>query len=270
MKFVFLFTKPKGEQIAETFAEGARSLGHPTRIITGGGVGDEEVLVVYGVLDKTRALFKKKRRQGRAIYLDNGWVTSKATPTLRWCWNGVQPHYADLPRAMYQNSLIAPVGRSDVQEDEALVCFQSKEFFDHLGLSYSQAEWVASVSQRLGNLGYKVTVRHKPTRAHPEHETLDSQLSRVGLVISLSSAITLKALAAGVPAFCTLHCALSECAPAYLPEIGKAIMPSKEKIEELISTLHGCDMTYEELQNGTAVQKILDVPANKRRGFFYG
>lgn len=271
MKFVFLYTKSKGERIAESFMDGARRLGHPCRITPSQAtIEQNEILVSYGILYSTRHIFKRKSKRGKAIYLDNGWITTKAKPTLRWCWNGVQPFYADLPQTTHKPFLMAPAGRKQYNPREALLCYQSEEFFNHLGLDYTQREWAMKTKRRLEALGYFVTVRHKPTKARPEQEPLEDQFERVGIVVSLSSALTLKALDAGVPAYCTLQCSMSECAPAYLPNVGAAPPIVKDEVDQMISTLHGCDMTYEDLENGAGLLKMLAVPTAQRRGFWYG
>lgn len=270
-RFAFHVHKPKAQMVADLFAKGCRNRGYTCLITNEGHPVPDHVGVFYGVVPGTYAAWRFYVGEGRALYFDNGWLSTPERPTFRFCWNGVQPflqdiapvkqagHYPDLPPLDYKP-----------QRDLALLILQSRDYFLNLRLGYTRDVWERATTRLLTAKGYRVETREKPTKKDPEAETFFDQMARAGIVVSLNSAATVKALRYGIPAYCTLDCTLSPYAPVKLPAVGFAAPPTKGDVDDLMKRLARYELSKPYLASGDALNSIIEVRPEHRRGYVYG
>jgi hypothetical protein len=270
-RFVFHTHKPKAQALAEAFAKGCASRGYDCVVTSSPTPLPDRIALFYGVVPETYAAYRFYLLEGRAIYLDNGWLSTPERPTFRFCWNGVQPFLRDLePVRRYEYFPSLPYLLRIPQRDLALLILQSRDYFTNLRLGYSRDVWERATTRLLTAKGYRVETREKPTKKDPEAETFFDQMARAGIVVSLNSAATVKALRYGIPAYCTLDCTLSPYAPVKLPDVGKAAPPTRADVHDMMKRLARYELTKADLAKGDAIDRFLAVKAEHRRGYTYG
>lgn len=272
-KFVFHVHKPKAAMLAKLMVKASRHALYDLKVTEDHHPVADRVGIFYGVVPETYAAFRYYMAEGRALYLDNGWLSTREYPTFRFSWNSVQPFLQDMPEA--PKSALAKFGelpkiQRQPQRDLALLVLQSRQYFDNLRLGYSRDVWVRATTRMLELKGYRVETREKPSKKDPEAETFFDQMARAGIVVSLNSAACLKALRYGIPAYCLLDCTLSPYAPVKLPDCGMAGAAPKEGVEELCRKLASYEITKDQIANGQAIAAMLGVRKEMRRGYWYG
>ena len=276
MNFATMFHKRKGERISEAFIRGAKSQGHTCRLLNDAGKIDrDEIGVFYGVVKETRRAFEECMDEGRAIYLDNGWLSRPGCTTLRWAWNGVQSR-GDLLEPDY-NRLGKLFGWPSFKEytlpdtpPSALLCLQSPGYFDHANLPMTADEWQKHTTRILRKQGYDVEVRSKPTTHQPALKPLLSNMRQHHLVVSVNSAVSTVAITHGIPAFCTFPSTLIDICPQDIPPSGELLPLRRTDVAPILAKVASADFTYEELENGEMVKTLLAVPPEHRKGHYYG
>lgn len=272
-KFAFHVHKPKALMLAETMARNTLQKGYDVVVTESRTPLADRVGIFYGVVPETYAAFCYYRAEGRAIYLDNGWLSTKDLPTFRFSWNSIQPFLQDMPLQEEGASIRfgkLPVIRRKPEPDLALLVLQSEQYFWNLRLGYSREDWRKATTRLLELKGYRVISREKPTKRDPEADTLFDQLARAGIVVSLNSAASLKALRYGIPSYCLLDCTLSPYAPVKLPECGKAGAAAKSDVNALCHRLASYEIDKRDMGTSKVFDMLLAVPPENRRGYFYG
>lgn len=270
-QFAFHVHKPKAASLAEQFRRGCRATGYDCKITKDHMPVKGHIGVFYGVVPETYACFRYYMSEARAIYLDNGWLSTKEYPTFRFSWNSAQAFLKDMEVATLKRIFYGPLPRLNYQPetDLALLVLQSRQYFENLRLPYSRDVWERATSRLLAHKGYRVITREKPTKKDPEAESFFDQISRAGIVVSLNSASCFTALRYRIPAFCTLDCTLSPYAPVRLPNIGRAAPPTKDEVQRLCATVGKYEFTRDMLTNGEAIQRFLAIHPEGRRGYWY-
>lgn len=270
-RFVFHVHKPKAQMLADMFAKGCRAQGYECRVTQDARPYPGYTALFYGVVPETYSAYRYYVSEGSAVYLDNGWLSTSGYPTFRFCWNGVQPFLRDIaPVRRYDYFPALPPINRVPQRDLALIILQSRDYFLNLRLGYSRDVWERATTRLLTFKGYRVESREKPTKKDPEAETFFDQMARAGVVVSLNSAATVKALRYGIPAYCTLDCTLSPYAPVKLPDVGMAAPPARADVDDMMKRLARYELTKEHFSSGEAVTRILEVRPEYRRGYVYG
>jgi len=272
MRIVFHTQKPKARKLAETFRRGCLARGLDFRSTDGTNPQNVDMGIFYGITRETYPTFRYYMAQGRALYLDNGWLSTPDKPTFRFSWNSVQPFLMDLPPETYRADSMGrlPPINHEPAPASALLILQSRQYFDFLRLPYDRDTWQGATTRLLNRLGYTVSPREKPTKRAPASATLFESIERAEIVVSLNSAACLKALCYGVPAFCTLDCSLTPLAPVKIPRAGRAAPPNMEAVRDMRARLASQEITPGEMQSGAALDRILGVKPGYRRGYFYG
>jgi len=270
-RFVFHTHKPKAEAIAQFFKEGCTALGYDCIVTDSNQPVKDRVGVFYGVIPSTYAAFQFYKAERRAVYLDNGWLSTRELPTLRYTWNGVQSFLRDMEpvRGKLYFPDLPEIDRKP-QNDLALLILQSRAYFDNLSLGYSRDVWERATTRLLTMKGYRVETREKPQKRGPQTEDFFEQIARAGIVVSLNSASCIKALRYGIPAYCTLDCTLSPYAPVKLPNVGMAAPPPPEDVMDLMRRVAQYEKTKKDFTSGRIIESLLAVPQEKRRGMWYG
>lgn len=268
--FVFYVHKPKAQMLATLFARGCRTQGYDCLITDTAGPHPDRIGVFYGVTSQTYAAFRYHMADGHAIYLDNGWLSTPEEPTYRFAWNGVQPFLRDLSAVQKIALPDLPNLARRPQFDLAMLILQSPEYYDNLKLGYTRQVWQRATTRLLESKGYRIETREKPHKKGYETDNFFDQMARAGIVVSLNSAATVKALRYGIPAYCTLDCTLSPFAPVKLPDVGKAAPPTKQDVTDLCKRLAHYELTKESLNSGDAANRFLEVRAPQRKGYWYG
>lgn len=273
-KFAFITHKPKALKVAEHFATGARSLGFSCTILgKRDAVPPGHVAVFYGVVPETWDQFNLARRRGRAVVFDNGWFAATQPGTLRWAWNGFQADPAHLlPREDRLARFNVPTRNTRLlkrNEDRALLCLQSDAYFQNARTPFTADEWKKDMVRRLSNLGYKVTVRPKPTKARPAPAGLIDMAKLHGIVVSFNSSACFTTAMAGIPSFCDRPSTVSPLCPREIPRPGEAERPTEEARHEMAMILAHAETTYEDLSNGSTLNEILMIPEHHRKGLTY-
>lgn len=271
-RFAFHAHKPKARALGEWFVEGCRKRGYDAVLAEGPMPYPGRIGVFYGVVPETYGAFLHYRADGRAVYLDNGWLSTPEAPTFRFAWNGVQSFLRNMrPVARLEGFAPLPeIDRRHRQDDLALLILQSPDYFTNLRLGISRDRWQSVITRLLTDRGFRVETREKPTKRSPEADTFFDQMARAGIVVSLNSAATVKALRYGIPAYCTLDCTLSPYAPVRLPKRGHAAAPSRAEVAALCRSLAAYELTKSQLTSGGAVDRILGVSQPERSGYWYG
>lgn len=271
-KFAFHVHKPKAEKLARQMREAARKAGYKFMIANEHRPVPNHIGIFYGVVPETYAAFQFYKAEGRAVYLDNGWLSTPEATTFRFTWNSVQPFLQDMPVAP-KNSLnrFAPLPalKRQPERDTALLVMQSRQYFENLRLGYSRATWGRATTKLLEMKGYRVTVREKPNKKDPEAVTFFDQIAQAGIVVSLNSASCLKTLRYGIPSYCMLDCTLSPLAPMRLPDMGKAGAPSRPDVDDLCRRLASYEIDRRDMSEATVFDRLLSVPKPLRRGYWY-
>lgn len=270
-KFIFYVHKPKASMIADWFLQGCVKQGIDCLVTEKMTPKPDRIGIFYGVVPQSYTAFRMHMAEKKAIYLDNGWTSSPERPTLRFTWNGVQSFLRDLEP--WQNAPHIPALPHLVrkpQRDLALLVLQSKDYFSNMQLPYSRDVWERATTKLLTLKGYRVEVREKPTFKHTKEDSFFDQMGRAGIVVSLNSAATVKALRYGVPAYCTLDCTLSPYAPVKLPAMGLAAPPNPKEVADLCDRLSRHELTKTHMITGDAITRLMAVPPPKRIGYFYG
>jgi len=274
-RFVFVTHKKKGERIADLFKFGAHLRHHDCRVIEGGGeIHKDEIGVFYGVVSETRRLYEECLARNKALYIDNGWLSTLEERTLRWAWNGVQANSSTLPPKpgrlgrfhwpKYQN-------RAEANgKPSALLCMQSPGYFEHMDLTFSFMQWRSHMIHLLRSLGYSVTVRLKPQTKDRQTSNILDQLKQHTIAVSLNSAISAVAITNGIPAFCTLPSTLSDACPRVIQKPKNLKYPTYALIAPVLARAAYADFTYAELQNGTMIDMVMALKPKDRKGFYYG
>lgn len=271
-KFAFHVHKPKAMALAKAFANGCRVQGYDCLIIPEKHTPrPDRIGIFYGVVPETYAAFSFYRAEGRAIYLDNGWLSTPELPTFRFSWNSAQPFLRDMPVSDEWDSVPKhlPVICHEPKPNRAMLVLQSRQYFENMRLGYTRDQWQRVVTKILAEKGYAVHAREKPTKKEPEAETFFDHLSRAEILVSLNSASTVKALRYGIPAFCLLDCTPSPLAPISIPQAGRAAPPDPEQVDEMCARMWSYEVTREQLGNGKAIDRLLSVPNDKRKGYWY-
>lgn len=271
-KFVIYANKPKAKRIAEWLRLGCQRKGYDLTIVQVGTAPRPGTIgVFYGVVPETYAAFAYYKAEGRALYLDNGWLSTPELPTLRFAWNGVQPHLAHMPIAetMAHFPALPDIKRKPIP-DQALLILQSPYYFENLRLPYTRDGWQRAITHVLNSKGYDVVTREKPATKTDRGPSFFDQIATAGIVVSLNSAACVKALRYGIPAYCTLDCTLSPMAPVKIPDAGRAAIPNYDAVDTFCKRLSSYEMTTEELHTGAAVERFLLVPKQHRTGYWYG
>lgn len=267
--FTFHVNKPKAEMLADLFRRGAHKKGYVYNITKKHTPLPDTVGIFYGVVPETYSAFRYYMAEGRAIYLDNGWLSTKEAPTYRFSWNSAQSFLEDMPTSAQIEFPALPKIKRKPQKDLALLILQSRQYFDYLRLGYNRDTWQKVATKILQSKGYRVEVREKPSKKTPEAEGFFDQIARAGIVVSLNSAACLKALRYGIPSYCMLDCTLSPYAPIKLPQAGLAGAPREEEVFTLCQKLASYELPREGLTDGHAFDRFLSVPTDKRRGYWY-
>lgn len=272
--FAFHVTKKKGRILAALLADGMERRGVPYRILEQGQQPtDKETLILYGVMPSNYDRFLKAARARRAIYLDNGWLSRPETPTYRFSWNSVQPflsHLLKAPARLKALNYPAPIERvRPPNGSTALVCLQSPDYFHNLRLPFGRDEWLGFVQRNLTDKGYTVAVREKPRLPFPGRFGLEEQIDDAALVLSLNSATSLRAMERGVPAVCTAECTLTPIAPNEVRSPGQMHAPYRDHMAGVLERLASTEFTTDEMQSGAALDLILSVTPDRRRGIWY-
>lgn len=272
MKLVLYAMKPKGERLMKAFQNGARRAGYDCYIKRRTHVVPGAIGVFYGVTNQTYSIFRFYMAEGRAIYIDNGWLSTPNNKTFRFTWNGAQTYLLDMP--------VSPAWNPDAYEmpdinwnprpKDALLILQSPEYFEYMRLGYTKEQWERATTTILEQKGYNVFTRAKPTKQRPEIVPFLDTLERASIVVSLNSASTVKSLSYGIPSFCTLDSTLSPLAPVRIPEMGRAAPPNLQAVDDMRARMWSYEMTQDEMSNGNAIERIMAVPPEKRRGIWYG
>jgi len=270
-RFVFHTHKPKARAIAQFFQEGCKTLGYDCIVTDDPQPIRDRIGVFYGVVPETYPAFMFYRAERRAVYLDNGWLSTRERPTLRFAWNGVQSFLRDMV-PLKNGTPIAPLPeiRYRPQKDLALLILQSRAYYDNLGLGYSRDVWERATTRLLTSKGYRVETREKPQKRDGQTENFFNQIARAGIVVSLNSAACVKALRYGIPAYCTLDCTLSPYAPVKLPNVGMAAPPPREDVDDMLRRMDRYEHTKNDFTTGKMVNNLLSVSQEKRRGIWYG
>jgi len=272
-RFVFHAHKPKADMIADRLKTAATAAGYDLEITKKHYPKPGRIGLFYGVVPETYSAFCYYKAERSAIYLDNGWLSTPELPTFRFSWNGVQSFLQDMPPAPRQAVIRfgkLPELRRKPQPDLALLVLQSRLYFDNLRLGYSLETWTKATARFLEMKGYRVEIREKPTKKNTEAETFFDQMARAGIVVSLNSAATLKALRYGIPSYCMLDCTLSPYAPVRLPDRGKAGRPTKADVDTLCLKLASYEIDKVKLSSPQVFEQLLSPPPDKRRGYWYG
>lgn len=269
-RFVFHVNKPKAERIAEQFADGCRAAGHRCRVTKDMTPVPDAVGVFYGVVPETYAAFRFYMAARRAVYLDNGWLSTRDLPTFRFSWNSAQAFLRDMPPVVVGDiGLGLPKIEWRPVAGQALLILQSEQYFEFMRLGYTRDHWERRTRTMLQDLGYAVDIREKPTKRERPALTFFEQIARAEIVVSLNSASTVKALRYGIPAFCTLDCTPSPLAPVRVPPRGRAAKPNREGVLDMVARLASYEVTREDLTSGAAVERLLSVPPSNRQGYWY-
>ena len=271
-QLAFYTHKPKSLRLAEDMQLGCTKANYDFKIMKAGSTPlPNTVGLFYGVVPETYATFRYYMAEGRAVYLDNGWFSTQGKPTFRFSWNSVQPHLQDLTPLANINAFpdLPPIERWP-QTNRALLILQSPQYFENLRLPYTRDQWQRSVTKVLKMKGYTVETREKPRNKNQGGPSFFEQIARAGIVVSLNSAACVKAIRYGIPAFCTLDCTMSPYAPVKLPQVGMAAPPSKQEAQHFLRRLASYEITREEMRAGQAINSILKINNQKRRGYWYG
>lgn len=275
MNFVVYVHKPKARAIATSLAIGAAQRGYRLRISEVGGVPrPDEIAIFYGVVPDTWKAFALARAEGRAVYLDNGFLNSDNCRTLRFAWNGVQAAPEALraapERALYLGAY-APVPDRKMPPEArgtALLCLQSPQYFDNVRAPHTWAGFARSAEHMLMALGYRVVIRPKP-RKNEKVLPLYRWFNMAGIVVSANSSASVRAVSVGVPGFCLLPSTMSPLCPQTVPEVGTAHVPAREDVQAFIDRLASQEVTYPELETGAALDLIMGVADDNRKGISY-
>lgn len=272
-KFIFHTTKPKSVSLAHLFAAGCKNVGIDCVVTHDAVPRPDRIGVFYGVVPSTYAAFQFYRAEGRAIYLDNGWLSQPHLPTFRFSWNSAQPFVRDITEPMpgwAKKHGDLPTIDYRQMPGRALVVLQTPQYFEFMRLGINRDLWQKRIANRLIDFGYVVEFREKPSKKNPEDESLFDCMARAEIVVSLNSASCLKSLRYGIPSYCTLDCSLSPVAPTAFPVQGKAAPPDPYAVEDLCSRLARYELTKDQLRHGYAARIMLRVPKERRRGYWYG
>jgi len=268
---VFYVNKPKARRLATTLFNGARRMGYRLIITETMAPRPNSIGIFYGVVPETFSCFQFYRAEGKAIYLDNGWLSTRETPTFRFSWNSVQAFLSDMtPDVNWKHKVSElPVVVPNPIPARALLILQSAQYFDFMRLGYTRGQWERVTTKILQDKGYTVERREKPTSKGQTGPNFFDQMARAGIVVSLNSAATVKALRYGIPAFCMLDCTPSPLAPVRLPQAGKAAPPDPAAVATMCARLMDYEITLEQLDNGAAIESIMGVQPEHRRGYVY-
>ena len=270
--FIFYVNKPKAERLAEAMAAGVRNAGFKASLTTSMTPRPNSIGVFYGVVPETYAAFLFYKADGRAIYLDNGWLSTPSKPTFRFSWNSVQSFLQDMPPVRKWGTLTdkLPPLRGATVDRRALLILQSRQYFDYLRLGYTRDQWERVTTKILQDKGYDVDRREKPNKRERGAVTFFDQIASASVVVSLNSAATVKALRYGIPAFCMLDCTPSPLAPVKVPECGRAAPPDPKAVDDMCARLMAYEISLDQMKSGEAVDRIMAVPNHQRRGYWYG
>lgn len=276
MKAAFVIHKPKARKIAERAKLGFEARGIPFREIYPNQEPErDEVCLFYGTSPQTFPTFLRCVKEGRALYLDNGFLNGRGETTLRWAWNGQQAHPSslrkspeDLPRLGWSRK-VKPQSITKNRATRALIVLQSPEYLRNFHIETTQNEWLNGICNRLREKGWDFDVRRKPTKENPAPEPVEDAFKRYGLVVSLNSAATVKALAVGVPAYCDLNCTMKAVTLPGIPYAGSAVVPDHSKVERMLAKLAWADFTYGDLVSGKAIMRMMKTPTDQRKGIVY-
>lgn len=272
MTFVFYAQKPKAERLAHLFKRGASHQGYRCVVTSGNAPQSGAIGVFYGVSHDTYPTLRYYMAQGRAIYLDNGWLSAPSRETFRFSWNSIQSFLQDMPpdaERFKAASGLPPLDYRPVKAT-ALLVLQSEQYFTLMRLPYTRDTWKAATTKMLKRHGYSVTPREKPRRKGDTAPSLFDMMARHEIVVSLNSAACLKALRYGIPAFCTLDSTLSPVAPVKVPKAERVAPPDEYAVKRLCMRIASYEVTREDLHTGTAIKRMMGIPEVKRRGYFYG
>lgn len=269
-KFVFHTHKPKADMIAEAFQAGCRRLSYDCMICKDTTPRPGRVGIFYGVVPETFAAFSFYKADKRAIYLDNGWLWTPEINTLRFSWNSVQPFLRDMPIKDRWTKFFGPLPKIERRPvpGQALLVLQSRQYFDNLRLGFSRDVWERSVTRLLHGKGYAVTSREKPKKKG-EGVSLFEQLETAEIVVALNSAVIVKALRYGIPAFSMIDSTPSPLAPMRIPDPGRAAPPDPSAVARMCAQMASYELNMEELRSSHGVERILSVKPEKRRGLWY-
>lgn len=271
MPFIFYAHKPKALKLAKWFHQGCLRRHVKCRIAQHTVPVPDHIGVFYGVTPDTYPAFRYYMAEGRALYLDNGWLSSPERVSFRFTWNGAQSMLRDMPRREDWESItmpLPPITHAPVP-NRALLILQSRPYFECLRLGYSRDQWEMVTRQMLERKGYDVVRREKPTTKDHGQPNFFDQLATAEIVVSLNSASTVKALRYGIPAFCILDSTPSPLAPARVPVAGRAAPPNREQVNDMCARLHSYEVTPEEIYMGHALDRMTSVPPELRRGYWY-
>lgn len=269
-RFAFYVNKPKAAKLAQQFSTGCRNKGFECILVSDGAPKPGYTGIFYGVVDSTYSAFRYYKGEGRAVYLDNGWLSTREKPTFRFTWNAAQSFLYDMNPVedLTKFHTLPPISRKP-ERDLALLILQTPQYFKYLRLPYTREVWERATTRLLTMKGYRVEVREKPQTKNPDADTFFDQMERAGIVVSLNSAACLKAMRWRIPSYCTLDCTLSPLAPVRLPDVGKAAPPTIHDVDDLCRRLARYEFNRKDLTSGAFIQKIMAVPADKRRGYWY-
>lgn len=275
-KFAFVTHKPKAEVVAKAFQKGANALKMECRVTKKPMIRRDEIAVFYGVVPSTFFAFLENRAAGSLIYLDNGWLSHPHNKTFRWAWNGVQADpqslWPDPDHHQKLGNYLHPWSKRRLPEPDkptALVCLQTPQYFENVGVPFSRDTWCKALWRHLRSEGYYVAVRPKPSKAVPETHPLETEIDAASLVVSLNSAVTVRALARGVPAVCSLPTSLGNLVPCIPPPPTKLEPPDQGRVLDTFQRLASADFTLDELASGDALHRMLSVPEHDRKGLSY-
>lgn len=274
MKFAFPVHKRKSRMIGQLFQQGAKALGYECRLMPVDGMPHpDETYVTYGVTPPMHPAWRAAKDR---IALDNGWLSTERMPTIRWVWNGMQAHRASLSADKATSVRLGwwplphPRPRSTAALRRCMVVLSSPMFYDYAGLPYTEASFVSDMTDLLTERGWKVVIRRKPAvrRGITEPPLMD-QLREVGAVVSLCSAVNLRALADGIPAYHVMDTPL--CCPkvSTIGSPGEHGPVSDEWLRRTIFNVAWSEATHDDIRSGAALKRILQTPPAFRKGFLW-
>lgn len=269
--FTFYVHKPKARALAAMFAKGCALRGYTCEVTEDATPRPGRVGVFYGVVHQTYPAFRFHMASKTALYLDNGWLSSPERPTFRFAWNGAQAALYDMPRDPEGAALVPPLPTIEraPEPGRAMLVLQTDHYFEFMRLGYTRAQWESLTTRMLKGKGYVVHRREKPKTKMPGVSSFFDEIARAEIVVSLNSASTVKALRYGIPAFCTLDCTPSPLAPPRVPVRGRAVPPDPDKVADMMSLMAGYEVTPSQFKTGEAAARMLRVPEQHRRGYWY-
>jgi hypothetical protein len=269
---VFYTHKPKAKKLAKVLQAGARRAGFDMQVTDCFVPKPNAIGIFYGVTHETYSCFRFYMAEGRAIYLDNGWLSTPGKPTFRFSWNSAQAFLQNMPPVWNWKRLTDPLPaiNRDPNENTALLILQSAQYFEFMRLGYTRDTWEKVTTRILEGKGYTVERREKPTSKDQKVENFFDQIARAGVVVSLNSASTVKALRYGIPAFCLLDCTPSPLAPMRIPDAGRAAPPDQQAVAEMCARLMAYEVSEAQMRDGEAIKRMMAVPTAHRKGYWYG